>query len=220
MEMQVPIPDRRAAGRVLGGMLGAYRGRDDCIVLALPRGGVPVAAEIARMLRLPLDVMVVRKLGLPGHPELAMGAIASGGVRVMNEEVVRGAAVTPRAIEAVADEEERELARRERRYRGDRPWPELAGRCVILVDDGLATGATMRAAIAALRSQRPARIVVAVPVGAPEVVRALGEMADEVICPLQPQSLGAVGRWYRDFTQVSDGEVERLLAGAENSGER
>ncbi len=209
--MEVPIPDRHAAGCALAESLQRYTGRDDVIVLALPRGGVPVAAEIARALDASLDVMLVRKLGVPGHPELAMGAIASGGVQVMNEGVVRQAMVSPEAIEAVVEQESRELEHRERIYRGDRPWPDLKGRCVILVDDGLATGATMRAAIDAVKVQEPGCVVVAVPVAPPETVRDLESLVDEVICPLQPESFMAIGQWYRDFHQVSDAEVLALL---------
>ena len=211
MDMPIPIPDRQTAGQVLADALKSYGGRDDVIVLALPRGGVPVAAEIARALKAPLDVMLVRKLGVPYYPELAMGAIASGGVRVMNEDVVRSAGVSKTSIEAVAEEEGRELARRERVYRGDRPWPDLKGRCVILVDDGLATGATMHAAINAVRAQQPERLVVAVPVAPPDTVRALEPLVDEMVCPLQPESFMAIGQWYRDFTQTSDAEVLSLL---------
>ncbi len=211
MDLPVPIPNRRVAGQALAEALKSYAGRDDVIVLALPRGGVPVAAEVARALGVPLDVMLVRKLGLPGHPELAMGAIASGGVRVMNDDVVRRLSVSPAAIEAVAEAEGRELARRERVYRGERPWPDLRGRCVILVDDGLATGATMHAAIDAVRAQQPACIVVAVPVAPPDTVRTLEALVDEMVCPLQPQSFMAIGQWYQDFTQTSDDEVITLL---------
>ncbi|HFE32537.1 MAG TPA: phosphoribosyltransferase [Gammaproteobacteria bacterium] len=211
MELPVPIPNRRVAGQALAEALKSYAGRDDVIVLALPRGGVPVAAEVARALGAPLDVMLVRKLGLPGHPELAMGAIASGGVMVMNDDVVRRLSVSPAAIEAVAEAEGRELARRERAYRGERPWPDLKGRCVILVDDGLATGATMHAAIDAVRAQQPGCIVVAVPVAPPDTVRTLEALVDEVVCPLQPQSFMAIGQWYQDFTQTSDDEVITLL---------
>jgi len=211
MALPIPIPDRRTAGQVLAEALKFYAGRGDVIVLALPRGGVPVAAEVARALDAPLDVMLVRKLGLPAHPELAMGAIASGGVRVINEDVVRRLGVGPAAIKAVAEAEGRELARRERVYRGERPWPDLKGRCVILVDDGLATGATMHAAIDAVRAQQPGCIVVAVPVAPPDTVRALEPLVDEVVCPLQPESFMAIGQWYRDFTQTSDDEVLSLL---------
>ncbi|WJW76565.1 phosphoribosyltransferase [Thiohalobacter sp. IOR34] len=210
--MQLPIPDRRAAGQALAEALQGYRGRKDLIVLALPRGGVPVAAEIADALQAPLDLMLVRKLGVPGYPELAMGAIASGGVQVMNDSVLRGSGIGPEAIQAVVEAERRELVRRERAYRGDRPWPKLEGRCVILVDDGLATGATMRAAVDAVHVQRPARIVVAVPVAPPDTVRMLQRKVDEVVCLFQPEPFMAIGQWYVDFSQVSDSEVEALLA--------
>ncbi len=210
--MDLPIPDRRTAGQTLAQALQPYAHRNDTIVLGLPRGGVPVAAEVAKALQAPLDVMLVRKLGVPGHSELAMGAIASGGVRVMNEDVLRSVGVSPVAIESVATKEGRELERRERAYRGDRPWPDLAGRCVILVDDGLATGATMHAAIDAVRAQKPGRIVVAVPVAPPDTVRRLELLVDEVVCPLQPEPFIAIGQWYRAFPQVSDAEVEALLA--------
>ncbi|HFC52860.1 MAG TPA: phosphoribosyltransferase [Gammaproteobacteria bacterium] len=209
--MESPIHDRATAGRQLAAALRHYAGRDDLIVLALPRGGVPVAAGIARSLGAPLDVLLVRKLGLPGHPELAMGAIASGGVQVMNEDVVRHAGVSEEAVDAVLARERQELERRERVYRGDRPWPELTGRCVILVDDGLATGATMKAAIDAVRRQGAARIVVAVPVAPPQTVAELKPLVDEVVCPLQPESFMAIGQWYRDFHQVSDAEVKGEL---------
>lgn len=209
--MELPIPDRSAAGRALAQALKGYARRDDVIVLALPRGGVPVAAEIADALGAPLDVMLVRKLGLPGYRELAMGAIASGGVRVMNESVLLGSGVTPETVEAVVAEEREELQRRERVYRGERPWPELRGRCVILVDDGLATGATMRAAVDAVRAQQPNRIVVAVPVAPPDTVQVLEGMVDEVVCPQQPEPFMAIGQWYLDFSQVTDREVQQIL---------
>ncbi len=209
--MEPPIFDRHAAGEQLADALRRYAGRDDLIVLALPRGGVPVAAGIARALDAPLDVLLVRKLGLPGHPELAMGAIASGGVQVMNDQLVRYAGVGEEAVNAVLEEESRELERRERAYRGSRPWPELKGRCVILVDDGLATGATMRAAVDAVRGQGAEQIVVAVPVAPPETVAELEPLVDDVVCPLQPESFMAIGQWYRDFHQVSDAEVKAAL---------
>ncbi len=209
--MKLPIPDRRAAGRALAEALDRYAGRKDVIVLALPRGGVPVAAEIARGLDVPLDVMLVRKLGAPWQPELAMGAIASGGVRVMNDEVVRGMGISPEAIERVAQEELKELERRERAYRGNRPWPDLTDKTVILVDDGLATGATMHAAIDAVRAQNPAQIVVAVPVAPPDTVRALEPLVDEVVCLFQPEPFMAIGQWYQDFSQLTDAEVQALL---------
>jgi len=210
--MQLPIPDRQTAGKALAEALQHYAGRDDLLVLALPRGGVPVAAEIARALHAPLDLMLVRKLGVPGYPELAMGAIASGGVRVMNEDVVAGSGVDEAAIEQVVAAESRELERRARAYRGDRPPPQLEGRCVILVDDGLATGATMRAAIDAVRARQPNCIVVAVPVAPPGTIEALRPLVDEVVCLFTPPNFMAIGQWYRDFSQVSDQEVRELLA--------
>lgn len=207
----LPIPDRVAAGRMLAARLGAYRGRRDVIVLALPRGGVPVAFEIARALPARLDLMLVRKLGLPSHRELAMGAIAAGGIRVLNEDVVRGYGIAPATLEDVAAQEGRELERRNRAYRGDRPLPVLAGQVVILVDDGLATGATMRAAIAAVRHQRPAEIVVAVPLAPPGTVAELGRLVEHVVCPHTPEPFYAIGQWYVDFDQTRDEEVLALL---------
>jgi len=206
--------DRADAGRRLAERLSAYAGRDDVVVLALPRGGVPVAHEVARALGAPLDVFLVRKLGVPGHEELAMGAIASGGVRVLNHPVVESLGIPDDWIQSIAAKEAVELERREREYRGDRPPPELEGRTVILVDDGLATGSTMLAAVRAVRQERPARVVVAVPVAAPEVCQALRAEADEVVCPLTPDQLRSVGLWYDDFTQTTDEEVRRLLEGA------
>ena len=202
--------DRHDAGRRLAEKLEAYAGTA-AMVLALPRGGVPVAAEVADRLGLPLDVFVVRKLGVPGYPELAMGALASGGVRVLNADVVQALGITPDLIETVARREAAELARREHVYRGDQPPLDVDGRTVILVDDGLATGATMRAGIAALRARGAARVVVAVPVGAPETCAALAADADEVICATAPQPFFAVGHWYEDFEQTSDDEVRALL---------
>jgi putative phosphoribosyl transferase len=207
--------DRADAGRQLAGQLAAYADWADVIVLALPRGGVPVAFEVARALAAPLDVFLVRKLGLPGQEELAMGAIASGGVRVLNEEVVRGLQIPGEIIDAVAAKEEAELQRRERAYRGDRPPLNVEGRTVILIDDGLATGSTMRAAVAALRQQRPARIIVAVPVGAPETCEQMRSEADQAICAREPEPFHAVGLWYRDFSQTADAEVRELLERAE-----
>jgi predicted phosphoribosyltransferase len=180
-------------------------------VLALPRGGVPVGFEIATALGAPLDVFVVRKLGMPGHPELAIGAIASGGVRVLNEDLVRWYQLPDRVIEAIADEEQTELERREREYRGERPLIQLDGRTVILVDDGLATGASMRAAVQAVRAHQPARVVVAVPVGAPDTCEAFADITDETICARTPDPFSAVGLWYRDFSQTTDDEVRDLL---------
>jgi len=203
--------DRIEAGQVLASHLSHYADRDDVLVLGLPRGGVPVAFEVARALHAPLDVFVVRKLGLPGHPELAVGAIASGGVRVLNDEVVRAFDLPPELIDAVAEREERELERRERAYRGDRPRLDVQGRTVILVDDGLATGSSMRAAVEALRSQHPARLVVAVPVGARDTCQELKCEADEAVCARTPEPFRAVGLWYDDFSQTSDAEVRQLL---------
>lgn len=204
--------DRVAAGRALAEALGVYADRDDVVVLGLPRGGVPVAYEVAKALEAPLDIFVVRKLGVPGHEELAMGAIASGGVRVLNDEVVEMLRIPDEVIETVAESEQRELERRERLYRGSRPMPEVAGQVVILVDDGIATGSTMRATINALRQHSPERIVVAVPVAPPETCRALRDEVDELVCVLTPDSFVAIGLWYVDFTQTSDDEVRALLA--------
>jgi predicted phosphoribosyltransferase len=191
--------------------LEKYRGRPDVIVLALPRGGVPVAFEVARELNAPLDIFLVRKLGVPSHKELAMGAIASGGVLVRNEGVVRYLNIPDEVIDSVAEEERRELERREHAYRNHRPPLEVKGRTVILVDDGLATGSTMRAAAAALREQDPARIVVAVPVSSPETCEELRAEVDEVVCAATPQPFQGVGRWYEDFSQTTDDEVRELL---------
>ena|SRR5438105_4288038 len=202
--------DRRHAGQVLARTLEHYAGRDDVIVLALPRGGVPVGFEVAQALRAPLDVFVVRKLGFPGHEEFAMGAIASGGVRVMNPEAQRFG-VPEAMIEATAAREAQELARREQLYRGDRPPLSIEGRIVILVDDGLATGSTMRAAAAAVRQRKPQRIVVAVPVAARDTCEDFRAEVDEVICAATPEPFRAVGVWYDSFDQTSDAEVHRLL---------
>lgn len=206
--------DRREAGRLLAGKLARYGACSDVVVLALPRGGVPVAYEVARSLGVPLDVFVVRKLGLPGHEELAMGAVATPGVRVLNEQVVRGLRVPAHVIDAVAAREEEELARRERAYRGDRPPLDVRGRTVILVDDGLATGSSMQAAIEALRQRGPARIVVAVPTAAAETCEALREKVDDVVCAVTPTPFYAVGLSYDDFSQTTDDEVRGLLARA------
>jgi erythromycin esterase-like protein/predicted phosphoribosyltransferase len=213
--------DRREAGRLLAEKLAAYANRPDVLVLALPRGGVPVAYEVARGLGAPLDVFVVRKLGVPGYEELAMGAIATGGVRVLNDQLVERLGIGEQAIEAIAARERQELERRERLYRGDRPPPDVRGRTVILVDDGLATGATMHAAIEALRQQNPARIVVAVPTASPEACEEMKEKADDVICAITPEPFHAVGRWYQDFSQTADEEVGILLArqGTPQTGE-
>lgn len=203
--------DRIEAGQVLAQRLAAYAHRPDVLVLALPRGGVPVAYEVARGLDVPLDVFLVRKLGLPGHEEFAIGAIASGGIRILNEDAVRAFGITKAEIEAITAEEQVELERRERRYRGTRPPPGVTGKTVILVDDGLATGATMRAAVAALRAQRPARIVVAVPTAAPETCAELAEEVDEIVCAMTPEPFYAVGLWYENFEQITDDEVRALL---------
>jgi len=203
--------DRVEAGRLLAEQLGAYAKRADVVVLALPRGGVPVAYEIATRLHVPLDIFLVRKLGAPGQPELAMGAIATGGARVLNDEVIRYLAVSPEVIDAVARAEQVELERRERAYRGDRPTPDLHGRVVILVDDGLATGSSMRAAIAVVRTQAPSRVVVVVPVAARETCDELKREVDEVICLRTPEPFSAVGLWYEDFSQTTDEEVRELL---------
>ncbi len=204
--------DRVDAGRVLARKLERYRGRPDLLVLALPRGGVPVAFEVARELGAPLDVFVVRKLGMPGHEEYAIGAIASGGVRIINEEAITAFGVTDGEIEAVTAAESIELERRERRYRDGRPAPRIAGRTVILVDDGLATGSTMRAAVEALREEGPARLVVAVPTAAPETCQEIGRLVDDMVCAMTPEPFYAVGLWYDDFGQTTDEEVHDLLA--------
>jgi len=211
MDDQQPFVDRRHAGRVLASRLQEYAGRNDVVVLGLPRGGVPVAYEVASALDAPLDVFLVRKLGTPGHRELAMGAIASGGVRVLNEDVVRWYGIPEAAIQSVAREEAAELARRERAYRDDRPAPHLANRIVILVDDGLATGSTMRAAAEAIRVHHPSRVVIAVPVGARQTCSELATVADEVLCARMPEPFSAVGQWYLNFDQTEDGEVRELL---------
>ncbi|PRQ09986.1 phosphoribosyltransferase [Enhygromyxa salina] len=216
-DIDLPLRDRSTAGRALATALAGQYADEDPLVLALPRGGVPVAFEIADQLGATLDIMLVRKLGVPGHAELAAGAIASGGVRILNRDIIRNLGVSDRAIDAVAAAEQRELERRERVYRGDQPRPELAGRVVILVDDGVATGATMRAAIAALRKSRPARVVVAVPVGAPDTVRVLEREADHVVCLATPSPFWAIGQWYQDFNQTSDEQVRQLLAAAQHS---
>lgn len=210
--------DRRDAGRALAARLDAYRGRDDVVVLALPRGGVPVGYEIARTLDAPLDICLVRKLGVPGHRELAMGAISSGSVRVLNDDVVSWYGIPSEVIDEVAREEGAELVRRERAYRDGRAAPDLSGRTVLLVDDGLATGSTMKAAVRGVRQLGPAKVVVAVPVGAPETCRDLTSVADDVVCARTPDYFQAVGEWYRDFSQTTDEEVRDLLREAADSG--
>jgi putative phosphoribosyl transferase len=212
--MKTQFLDRSEAGRVLAESLTAYTNRGDVIVLALPRGGVPVAAEVAKRLNVPLDVFVVRKLGLPGHPELAMGAIATGGVRVFNGDVVNSLRIPDEVIDSVSAEELGELQRREKAYHDDLPPPEVEGKTVILVDDGIATGSTMLAAIAALRQLNVARIVVATPVVPASTYNEIRRVADEVVAVMMPEDFLAVGQWYQDFSQTSDDEVRELLARA------
>lgn len=207
-----PFQDRCEAGKLLAGKLTRYADRQDVQVLALPRGGAPVAFEIALAIRAPLDIFVVRKLGVPGHEELAMGAVASGNVRTLQENVVDAFHISSSMINEAATRELRELSRREQIYRSSRPPPEIRGRAIIIVDDGLATGASMRAAVSALKQQRPARTIIAVPVAAPEVCNELKNEVDEIICLKTPSSFCAVGNWYEDFSQVTDEEVRDLLA--------
>lgn len=211
--METRFRDRSQAGRLLAEQLKAYANRADVLVLALPRGGVPVGFEIARALNVPLDVLIVRKLGVPQQPELAMGAIASGGIRVLNESLLADLPIPAGEIEAVTTRERQELERRERVYRGDRPFPTVQGHTVILVDDGIATGTTMQAAVAALKPQHPARIVIAVPVAAAETCAEFQRLGDHssFICLLTPASFVAVGLWYESFPQTSDEEVRALL---------
>jgi putative phosphoribosyl transferase len=210
----MPFLDRSDGGRRLAERLQQYRDCADCFVLALPRGGVPVAYEVAQALHLPLDIFLVRKLGVPGHEELAMGALASGGVKVLNEDVVGPLRISSEAINAAAAREQRELERREREYRDGRPAPTVAGHTIILIDDGLATGASMKAAVVALRQSRARRIIVAVPVASPRTCAEIGEAADEVVCAETPISFAAVGEWYYDFSQTTDREVRDLLTRA------
>lgn len=212
--MSLRFRNRIEAGRTLAGHLTAYAGRNDVLVLGLPRGGVPVAAEVARRLAAPLDVFVVRKLGVPGHPEFAMGALASGGIRLVDPKVVRDLGVTDEEIERATAVELRELARRERTYRAGREFPELGDRIVIIVDDGLATGSTMQAAIAALREKRPRKIVVAAPVAAAETCAKLGPLVDQIVCVRTPDPFLAVGLWYEDFSETTDAEIHEILATA------
>jgi putative phosphoribosyl transferase len=203
--------DRADAGRKLAQELPGYGSRTDVIVLGLPRGGVPVAFEVAKALEAPLDIFLVRKLGAPGQKELAMGAIAPGGVRVLNHDVVQALNISDEIIETIAAEEQQELERREQAYRGDRPKPDVRGRTLILVDDGLATGASMRAAVIALRGQEPARIIVAVPTAAPETCEALKGEVDEIVCVATPQPFLGIGASYDEFSQMTDEEVRELI---------
>jgi putative phosphoribosyl transferase len=213
-EAVYPFRDRTEAGRLLAQKLREYANRDDVVVLALPRGGVPVGFEVAKALNAPLDIFLVRKLGLPEQEELAMGAIATGGVRVLNDEVVRALDIPDEIVDAVAAKEERELERREREYRGGRAPVDVRGRTVILIDDGLATGSSMRAAALALRNKQPAQIVVAVPVGAPSTCAEFESEVDKVVCAVTPEPFWGVGQWYRDFSPTNDEEVRDLLGRA------
>lgn len=203
--------DRRDAGKILAQELTAYAGRSDVIVLALPRGGVPVAYEVALALNVPLDIFIVRKLGLPGHEELAIGAIASGGVRVLNEDIIHALNIPEAMINRVAQQELQELGRREQLYRGDRPMLDVQDKTVILIDDGLATGASMRAAVSGVRTRHPARIVIAVPTAAPETCNAFEFEVDEIVCAMTPEPFFGVGKWYENFSQITDEEVHTLL---------
>jgi putative phosphoribosyl transferase len=215
---QPPFHDRREAGRLLAGKLSFYQNRTELLVLALPRGGVPVAFEIAQRLRAPLDVFVVRKLGVPGRDELAFGAIASGGVRVLNPVLIREWDITEEIINAVTSREQKELERRERVYRGSRPAPGVRGQTVIVIDDGLATGATMLAAARALRQEEPREIIVAVPVAAPETCERFQPEVDHIFCAVTPEPFYAVSRWYEDFSETTDDEVRDLLERAARYG--
>ena len=212
--------DRGEAGRVLAEQLGEYANRPDVLVLALPRGGVPVAYEVAKVLNVPLDLFLVRKLGVPGQEELAMGAIATGGVQVLNSEVIEALRIPEYIISDVVSDERQELERREQRYRGTRPPPDVRGRAVILIDDGLATGSTMRAAVRALRQQGPERIVVAVPTAARETCEGFRDEVDDIVCAITPEPFYAVGLWYEDFSQTTDDQVRSLLLEAANFGPR
>ena len=210
--MDKQFADRRETGKLLASKLNAYQDCAEAIVLALPRGGVPVAFEIATRLHLPLDVWIVRKLGVPYHKELAMGAIAASGERVMNQEVLKWSNISPETIERVVKEETEELQRRDQLYREGKPWPSLTNQIIILVDDGIATGATMQAAIASLKPHQPKEIIVAVPLASPDICAKIQAEVDQVVCLLQPPSLDAIGRWYLNFAQTSDQEVKDCLA--------
>lgn len=203
--------DRYSAGKVLAEALKTYANRKDVIVLALPRGGVPVGFEIAKALSVPLDVFIVRKLGVPGHEELAMGALAMGGITVFNEELLQDLKIPQRSINKVIEMEQQELNRRVSVYRDDKPYPDLTGKMIILVDDGIATGATMRAAISALRQLKPKNIVIAVPVAELTTCEKMAKNVDQLVCPLKPTDFYAVGQWYEDFSQTTDDEVRELL---------
>jgi len=218
--MELPYRDRTEGGRALAAALreAGYGERDDLLVLALPRGGAPVGAAVAEALNAPLDLMMVRKLGVPGREELAMGAIASGGAQVVNHRIAEQFNATEEQVERVIERERAELRRRERAYRGNRPAPELTGRCLILVDDGLATGSTMQAAVEAVGTRSPAKVVVAVPVAPPDALRAMSVLADDAVCPATPEPFHAVGRWYARFEQTSDAEVRGILGGATERG--
>lgn len=206
--------DRQEAGKRLAEKIKAETAPLDPIVLALPRGGVPVAFEVAQALQAPLDIFLVRKLGMPGHEELAIGAIASGGVRVLNREIMQQSDLPREIVEEITEREQRELERREHAYRGDRPPPNLYGKTVFLIDDGLATGATMRAAVIALKQQEPARIIVAVPIAAPETCIEFRDVVDEIICAVTPEPFIAIGMWYEEFPQMTDDEVRDYLESA------
>jgi len=210
--MTTRFSNRIEAGRLLAQKLMAYADREDVLVLGLPRGGVPVAYEVAKVLNAPLDICLVRKLGVPAHKELAMGAIASGGVRVLNYDVISWLGISGKTIDQVAERELRELQRRDRAYRGDRPFPDIHNRILILVDDGIATGSTMKAAIEVLRQEQPQKIVVAVPVAPPSVYQELGKTVEQVVCVMTPEPFYAIGLWYEDFSQTTDEEVRHLLA--------
>lgn len=220
MTLKIPFPDRVQAGEALAERLAQDGSWQDALVLALPRGGVPVAFEVAQRLGLELDILVVRKLGVPGNPELAMGAIASGGVRVMNDDIVHYIHISRAEIDGTIAQEAHELLRREQAYRSDRPQPAIEGRAVILVDDGLATGATMRAAVQAVRKMGAGSITVAVPVAAPDSVAQLEPLADRIVCLYLPHDLYAIGRWYQNFDQTSDRQVMELLQRAWRKGDQ
>lgn len=208
--------DRRTAGRELAQKLSKYAGRSDVILLALPRGGVPVAYEVAVSLKVPLDVLIVRKMGLPGREELAIGAVASGGIRILNEDIIHALRIDPAVLNSVAEQALHELQRREEQYRGEQPSPRIGDRTVILIDDGLATGATMLAAVRALQTQHPARIIVAVPAAAPQAIGILQPEVDEIVAIIAPVAFEGVGKWYEDFSQSTDEEVQQLLNEADS----